>query len=260
MAIPINTSTFINQNTQYGALPYEFIMANANSATTAATVNCGSTTMQRINTPFTMPSSFGTGVTGGILTQCHMMTNLVNCTMMACLEYNLGSINLATGTFTDGSTMPTKLVAGSSVQTASFIPVMVVNATLTATTPTITVTYKNQAGTNSRSAALVLPTNTAINSAFNIAPHLQGTDTGIQDVTNITKSAGTSGTITVYGLLPLAIATFGNAQSIISNFDPMTVPLYPYRCEASENIAFYSMGVTTTLASVAASLNFIADN
>ena len=50
MAIQLNTSTFINQNTQYGALPYEFIMANANSATTAATVNCGSTTMQRINT------------------------------------------------------------------------------------------------------------------------------------------------------------------------------------------------------------------
>ena len=260
MAIQHNTSTYLNQNAQYGSMPYEFYAPNTAVATTAATTTCGSVTMQRISTTFPMPSSFGAGVTGAIMTQCQMMTNLINCVVFACLEYNLGSINLATGTFTDGVAMPTKLVAGSNIQTASFMPVMVVNTTLTATTPVITATYKNEGGTGGRSAALTLPTNAAVNSAFFMTPHLQTGDFAIQDVTNITKSAGTVGIINVYGLLPLAFTPFGNTQSVNTGFDPATLPLYPYRCEANENIALYTMGATSASAAVSASFNFIADN
>jgi hypothetical protein len=220
--------------------------------------------MAYLGEAITMPSSFGSGVTGMKMTSCKMITsNAQNCIVMACLQYTLGSIDLSTGTFTDGVAMPTKTVAGASITTASVIPVMAVTTTIVATNPVITATYTNQAGTGSRTAALTVVSSSKEGSVYNIAPHLDATssiDTGIRDVTNLTKSAGTSGIIEVWGLLPLAITPLSQTPSLYQGYDPTTVPIYPYTIGASEKIRFISMGISASNSGLLAQVYGVADN
>jgi hypothetical protein len=258
MSIQLNTDSFLAQNTNFGGYYQEyFSRALANS--TNANATSGSVAVQRMPSPLTMPSSFGTGVTGCIFTKIDMISNVSNTMILAGIEYDLGSINMSTGAFSDGRTMPSKIVNGVSVQTASIIPMLAVTASVTAVAPAITITYKNQGGTGSRTATLTTANNPLLGSAFCIAPHLQSGDTGIQDITNITKSAGSAGTVHVYGILPLAISGAGTNQGSYQGFDPMTLSLYPYTVEASEIISFYSIG-SVTAAGIDASLVGVADN
>jgi len=164
--------------------------------------------------------------------------------ILCALEYNLGSVALATGTFTDGVAMPTKTIEGSAIQTASLLTMMVVTATLTATSPVITATYTDQSGNTGASCALTIPTNALVNSAFIMTPHLATGDTGVQDVTNITKSAGTAGTVAVRGLLPLAIGFQAGTAGHPLKIEPLTIQYPQFLVEASETIAFYCFGAT----------------
>lgn len=169
-----------------------------------------------------------------------------NSHVFAAIEISLGSISLSTGTFTDGSVMPTRTIAGgSSAQLTTSMPVMYASAALTATTPTITTTYKNQAGTGSKSCALTLPTNPAINTAFMMSPHLASGDTGIQDVTNVTKSAGTVGTLTVVGLIPIGFGGFASSNGpFTADVLALAAPMYPIN--AGDVISFWQTSVSTT--------------
>lgn len=69
---------------------------------------------------------------------------------------NLGSIDLSSGTFTDGATMPTRTQMGTaSFQTNGPLLIEATTA-ITGTSPTITVTYTNQAGGSSTLTNLAL--------------------------------------------------------------------------------------------------------
>lgn len=153
---------------------------------------------------------------------------------------------------TDGVTMPTRIVGGSSIQTATLLPMLAVTSALTATTPAITITYTDQDANTGNTASLTLPSNAAVESAFCIAPHLASGDTGVQAATNLTASAGTAGTMKVMGLLPIGEFQSGNFTGPFSIVEPLTrsFPIIP--ADVNDAIAFYSFGGTSATDLIAA--------
>jgi hypothetical protein len=165
--------------------------------------------------------------------------------MMGALEYTLGTLTVSGNSFSAGVTMPTKTVMGTSLQTATVEPMLVVTAALTATNPVVTITYTDQDGNTGATAVLTLPSNTLINSAFRIAPYLANGDTGIQAVTNISISTGTVGSLAVMGLLVVNATQSTNASGF-GMVSPLEQPIPIYLWEAGEKIAFYRYGVAST--------------
>ncbi len=214
------------------------------AATTAANTTSGYITVQRLPTTITLPSL--TGYSGWEL-EAEMVSEDVG-SLVACLEYDLGSLAVNTNTFTAGtdSSMPSRdtRISGTDYtarQTASMIPMLVATATLTATTPVITTTYVNEDGTGTRTCTMTLPTNASANSAFVMSPHLNTPDTGMQDVTNMSRSVGTVGTLRVKGIIPFAYST--NSIALQSaGFSNILKPVAPVVAVAGDVIAFYYFG------------------
>jgi hypothetical protein len=229
------------------------------ASTTNATTSSGSATIQRYPNPLVMPSAYGSGVTGAILTHAKMAESAAQTgPVILGVEYSLGDLAMSTNTFTDGVVMPSKTIRGTSVQTATIFPLLMAATALTATTPVITITYKNQAGAGSKTATLTLPTNAALDSCFSIAPHLAAGDTGIQDITGLSKSAGTAGTLRVLGVLILAVLPVGLSGPAMMP-SPLAAPFPNYPIEAGATIAMYRVGSKVASTAIAA-LGFIGDN
>ena len=196
-----------------------------------------------MNGGITAPS-VGTGLTGMYITGCRLFPSTGGLAVAA-LEYTLGTLTVSGNVFADGVAMPSKTIKATSVQTVAQIPAVYVSATMTATTPVLTITYKNQAGTGSRTCTMTLPSNAAANSVYLMAPHLQSGDTGVQDITNISISTGSAGTIKIVGLLVLGTSS---GQTIIGAIDPLTTSMPIWLVAASETIAFYHLGAATACA------------
>lgn len=228
---------------------------------TAANITSGSVTIQRC------PASYTTSNYGGGVTSAYPFVQLFSenqATMLAALEISMGTLTINGNSFADGSTMGTKSlrVGGASYTEtlASIFPVVFVSATATSTTPVLTITYVNQAGTGGRTCTMTLPSNVAINSCFAMAPHLQSGDTGVRDISNMSISTGTAGTLKVLGLLPIYVS----AQNGAGSSYPMTeqlglncpFPIYPMA--SGDIIGFYLLGTFGTTEYTAV-INLIAD-
>jgi hypothetical protein len=196
--------------------------------------------VRRFDRPITIPSVTAP-VTGFYITAVVVAPSQVQGQIVG-LEYLLGTINIGTGSFTDGVAMPTKTIRGTSVQTAASLAFCAVTSAVSGTS-TITITYTNQSGTTGRTASLTLPNNAALNSAFYIHPHLQAGDTGIRDVTNITRSGGTAGVVAVYGILP--IRSIASATMAGQDTSPLAVPELDVLCEPGEALNVYGIGATS---------------
>lgn len=227
----------------YGAVQRCFSMAQSGT-TTAATATSGYVTMQKYPGGFTVPAPTSP-VTGFYCSRLKMVGEDALTTLMAAYATNLGSINMNTGTFTDGSAMPTRTVKGSSVTTSGQMVVAVVTTAVTATTPLVTITYTDQDGNTGNSAAMTLPTSPALNSVFNVYPHLATGDTGIRDITAVTKSAGTAGVITFYGLHIINVSPI-QSSAAINRYPHVARGIVPWVCSGGDNIQFYRTGATTT--------------
>jgi hypothetical protein len=224
-----------------------FLQTALLSATTAADAACGGISIQKYPHHLIVDAALlGTGVTGVYFPTISLCSDDAITGVMAALGYSMGSLVFSSGTFIAQDTMPTKTVRGSSVQTASLVPLLIVITTLVATTPTITITYTNQAGTGGRTASMTLPANAAENSAFLITPHLQSGDTGIRAVTNITTSAGTGGTVAVYGLLPLFSSVVVGTVSPAWSPNVLSYPENIWLATAGEKIYFFRFGAIST--------------
>lgn len=235
-----------------------FIFGRSVSSTTAALTTCGYTSIQKLENTFRMMPSFGTGVTGALLTSIYTNISTATRQMVCGIEYELATIDMNTGSASFAETMPNKVILGDTIQTASLFTLMVVTSSVTATTPTMSITYVNQNGDTGRTASLVLPTSPTVRSCFQVNPHLQSGDTGIRSVTGLTKSAGTAGTIKIYGILPLAIVNC-SATSFSSSVGLFNTNLPKYPIAASENIGFYLINTTTTC-SLLVKMGFTGDN
>ena len=247
----------IAMSQDYGPL-VRLVSARQASVTTAATATSGSLTINRFSSNFVMPS-MAAGLTGAYLTHCRMYTGLGNTILAAALEVSLGVLTVSGNSFAAGSAMPTRKVKGTSVTTASGLAVLVATAALTATTPTVTITYTNQSGTTGQTATLTLPTSPVANSGFLINPHLASGDTGIRAVTGMSISAGSAGTLTVYGLLPLAFTMAGPTAGA-STVDPLVSPVPFYKVTAGDSVGFYSFGGTGSAKDLVAVVGFVGDD
>ena len=241
----------------YGAFQRCFAMAQTNNSSAAATTTSGYVTMQKYPTEITVPT-LGTGVTGALCTRLNMVNEDTSTGLIAALATNLGNINMSTGTFTDGSAMPTRSVKNASVTTSAQLVVAVVTVAVTATTPTVTITYTDQDGNGSQTATLVLPTSPGINSAFLVNPHLATDDTGIRDITNVTKSAGSAGTIVFYGLHVLKYQTQSSAAAL-ANIPVSNYGVVPWIAAGGDAIQFYRVG-TNTSSNIIANVTLQPDN
>lgn len=170
-------------------------------------------------------ASLPSGVTAFIPTCLHHFNRNGNSiSTIFGVEILLGSINLATNTFTDGAAMPTVTELGVASQvTASSVMVRVKNTT-NSSPGTVTMTYTNQDGTTSRSVALDALSSAPVGSMI-FQSSMQSTDWGVRDVTNLVQSGGSSpsGEIEVIGLIPLG--------TLFSGINDVTMGFLDFLCQ-----------------------------
>jgi hypothetical protein len=155
------------------------------------------------------------------------------------LEKDLGTLTISGNAFSGGAAMPTRKLSGATAaQLVSHDPRLVVSTVLSATTPTITITYRNQDGTGSRTATLTLPTSPAVGSSFRFQPLLQSGDTGITEVTNISTSGGTSGVLKVYGFVP-CYTSVPPSTAVHCGLNVTAVARANVRFESGDIVGFY---------------------
>lgn len=241
MAVVDSVDNQIESSSTNGQSPRLLCMTIA--ATTAANTTSGYTSWQRFFTPYTVPA-FGGSVTGALYTSIRAITDDAGSGILVGLEYLLGTLTVSGNSFADGVEMPTKTITGASVATATETVFAVATVAMTATTPVLTITYKDQNDNTGQTATLTLPTNVAKDSAFLITPHLAAGDTGVKDVSNISISTGSAGTIKVYGLLVLAEIPASAIGPAAAAAPPMILPKPKYIADAGDIIAFYRSGVT----------------
>lgn len=127
---------------------------------------------------------------------------------------DFGSIDIATGTFTDGVAMPARTVLGNASYT---IPsgwlLAFCETAIVGTVNPLTVTYTDQDGnTGKTTTAHAMTLNPVIDS---IAPMvLNVADWGVTDVTAATRTGGTSGTIRFYGIIPIDVLPAWNTAFV----------------------------------------------
>lgn len=214
-------------------------------ATTAATTTTGSVTTQRMALPLTIPS-VTSPVLGYIFPTIRMYTEDGSVVCMAALEYELGSLAVSGNTFTAGVAMPTKTIHGEPVQTNAALVFVVPTVTMTATTPVLTITYTDQDGNTGQTATITLPTNAIANSGFFLQPLLASGDIAIREVTNMSISTGSAGTVKVYGCIKLAVSMHSTAGLSALTTDLLQSPIPPVLAEAGDKISFYRFGSNTT--------------
>lgn len=224
--------------------------------TSQANITSGYVGTQRFPFTVTIPS-LGSGLTGVYISSFGIMTSTGAGSVFLGIEYLLGTLTVSGNSFADGVVMPTKTVRGTSIQTATELCFIASSVALTATTPVLTLTYTDQDGNTGASAALTLPTNVQIHSAFLVNPHLASGDTGIRDITNMSISTGSNGTLKVYGLLVLAVNSI--TGGIASGPSPLVAPYIPWIAATNDVLAIYGC-IGTASRDILAMITGVADN
>ena len=251
MAHPYRSINDMMAQQSNGGEFYRLVSSRASGAT-IATATSGYSTVISYESVITMPTltgynywwpthitSFGAGGTGAVI-------GLI--TVGGTLQYTA-----STPTFTAGTAMPSRPMydstTGSSTsvkQLASPVPILVVTALGTITTPTITITYTDQDGNTGNTVALTLPTTPNARSSFFIQPHLVA-DRGIRAVTNITSSvAPTAWTIEIHLVYPLFFSEI--TVTSLANYSPSLVSTVHPRIglSAGDVIGIYGIGSTSS--------------
>ena len=253
MAVVDSRDALINAANARGA--WNILNIDKGSATvTAALTTCGYLTARKFPNTITLPTITSPS-TEVYCTYCRIMASTASVSLMCGKLINLGNINMNTGTYTSGSSMPTNTIAGLSLTTSATHIMAVVTTALTATTPTLTITYTDQGGNTGQTATLVLPTSPVIDTTFLVSPHLANADSGVRAITACTKSAGTAGVITFYGVQELGRSIMIGSGGTIA-WEPvlgMTKPRYPL--SGGDVIGFFCFGSTANM-DMAAMLSF----
>ena len=231
----------VSSTATYGPLVRSLMFTNQNTLT-AATVNSGSVTGGFMGR-FVIPS-MTSPVSSVVFTKIQFTTEDTDTILVAGYRIEMGSLAISGNTFTAGTAMPTRTIAGTSVTTASIIPILEVTTALTATTPTITITYTDQDGNGSQTCTVTLPTSPTRTTCFNLGPHLASGDTGMRSVSNMSTSAGSAGTLKVYGFIPIWYGISRAHVGIGPQPLQSALPFFPF--VASDQLAVYRFGSTST--------------
>jgi len=177
---------------------------------------------------------------------------------------NLGDLNIATPTFTDGSAMPTLTEGGVSRVTDGAI-LLEVTTVLNATPGNLQVTYVDQDGnTAEQTATQSLGASAPVGSAGWIA--LNSPDYGARDVTTATRTGGTSptGIVRLWGIYPLdlvAASAVGAAGSIGATFleDFLAAGNY-LQLAAGDVLGAFVIGASNTTRALLGTLGMVGDS
>lgn len=218
-------------------------MTYVKTTTTSATTNCGSLNLCRAPNSIVTPT-LGGSVTAAYYTYIRSFCSNGAVPTIGGHETLLGTLTVSGNSFSSGSSMPTKTIEGSSIQTASMFTVIVATTALTATTPVLTVTYTDQDGNTGQTATMTLPSSPTLNTGFFLNPHLANGDTGVRAVTNMSISTGSAGVLKAYGVIPQHVTASGLAACSTSlDFLQAPFPLVPF--VAGDSLSFYMCSVLT---------------
>lgn len=170
---------------------------------------------------------------------------------------DMGSLNIATPTFTDGSAMPT-LTEGNASHATSSTVLMEVTTALNATPGSMTATYVDQDGNTAETTTSTVLTASAIAQSVGQLV-LNGSDSGAQDITTATRTSGTtpSGVIKFWGVQSFACLNIQAIQQF-DYFNLSTSDIPPIDLGAGDNLYLLHIG-TATAKAVFGDLQFIGN-
>ena len=222
------------------------IFGNIPATTTATPFAASFISWQKIGYTRAFPTPLPGGVTGYVVTEVAtgISGTAVGSVLVAKLV-NFGNLDIsgASGTWTDGSQMPTVTELGASVQVASSI-MGVVTTSLNATPGTFTVTYVDQNGNAAEACAAITPTASTLAGSGGII-RLNSGDWGARDITTAARQAGTTptGVITFYGLIPICMIPCHNTTAgVITKQNVLSGLMNAYRFGAGDTIGFFATG------------------
>lgn len=180
----------------------------------------------------TLPS----GVTAFIVAQCNIIAGAGY--YQLCKAIDMGSLNISTNVFTDGSAMPTVTELNTSRQTYGALWCEVDVAT-NATPGNLTVTYVDQDGNaaEAMSNVMAIGPSAPIRSACYVP--LNQTDVGVMDITAASRTGGTTptGTLHFYGLMPIGqIYGVSGAVPSMCTINCLGSDLNPLRLAAGDKL------------------------
>lgn len=147
---------------------------------------------------------------------------------------NLGDLDIsgASGTFTDGSAMPTYTELGVASVSRPSMVIAEVTTVLSALPGTFTITYVDQDGNTAEAG----PSNTLVSAAAVGAcgyVQLNSADWGVRDITTAARASGTTptGVLRFWGIEPIAFFESGPANSgspiVMEDFIMQSLNLFP---------------------------------
>lgn len=152
----------------------------------------------------------------------------------------MGSLDISSNVFTDGSQYPTVTEAGVSRQI--FGPIIAcVTTVLNALPGTLTVTYVDKDNNSAETSVAGTPTASAVVNSSGFV-RLNAGDIGAIDVTNAARSGGTTptGVITFYGVIPIGfMGSVVSAAGLLGNF--LTDTICPIRLGAGDVLSLINI-------------------
>lgn len=161
---------------------------------------------------------------------------------------NMGNIDIsgASGTFTDGAAYPTRTELGvANNPTYGPLLAVVTSTSLNATPGSLAINYTDQDGNSGSISATALTASATYGQGSFLT--LAAGDCGIRDVTGATRSAGTTptGTITFYGIIPLAIVFAQSSQAFVIPRNLVTDEFVMPPLAAGDKVGFVDWSFTT---------------
>lgn len=228
----------IAADANYGSL---YRTAFSEIGATSTVPSASVTLAQRFPISISIPT-VGANVEGFIATNCSMITNDTVGVNVLALEYLLGELDFA-ATFSDGVVMPTKDIKGTNMQTASGLTMLVCETQCVSSNGSggggsLDIEYTDQSGATSVVNTIQLEPSMDANTAFMFQPTAPASQKGVRDVTDMTLTAtgAPTGTLKVYGLLPIHISLQNKTQWDLNFLRHLLVP---YLIEPGESIAAY---------------------
>lgn len=215
----------------------------------AATHNLlsNNTVWQRCGDTQLMPNSLPTGVSSFIPTRVTVSASTTDDAILICWMTSLGSLNIATPTFTDGNAMPTVTELG--VSNVTYSPVLCeVTTVLNGTPGSLQIKYVDQSGNASELAPATAMTASAAVGSSSWVP-LNAGDWGVQDlVTGTTRTGGTTptGTVKFWGVIPIALvpANLTNSSQTPVVEDLIIGAMNMIRLPAAAQVGCFFLGST----------------
>lgn len=150
------------------------------------------------------PSSLETGVSGGYLLTKIQIVSTLSVPFTLAEIFDMGTVDLATGIFTDGVAAPSRKQGGGSATTLPLWPILEIDTTTASTaTRTLRLGYTDMSGNAKVTTA---PTIAASSSKWSCGvPILASGDLHVQDITSAVCTGGSSpsGIVRVWGLSPI---------------------------------------------------------